>query len=67
MALLSVYCVWCAEHAFKVDEVTLEATRILVKKCPKCGKLTRVGFDGRTHEMLILPVGPESDYAKRDG
>ncbi len=66
MAVLSVYCVWCAEHPFKVDEITLEATRILVMKCPKCGKLTRVGFDGRTHELLILPVGPESEERKQD-
>lgn len=67
MAVLSVHCVWCAEHPFKVDELTLEATRILVLKCPKCGKLTRVGFDGRTHELLILPVGPESDESDPDG
>ena len=25
MAVLSVYCVWCAEHEFKVDDFTLEA------------------------------------------
>ena len=61
MAVLSVYSVWYAEHAFKVDEITLEATRILVMKCPRCGKLTRVGFDGRTHELLILPVAPDSE------
>ena len=48
MAVLSVYGVWCAEHGFKVDELTLETTPILVMKCPKCGKLTKVGFDGRT-------------------
>jgi len=66
MAVLSVYCVWCAEHAFKVDEITLEATRILVMKCPKCGKLTRTGFDGKTHEFLILPVGPDSDEGGQD-
>ena len=35
MAHLSVYCVWCAEHAFRVHEITLEATHILVMKCPK--------------------------------
>ena len=67
MAVLSLYCWWCAEHAFKVDEITLEATRILVMKCPRCGKLTRVGFDGRTHELLILPVGPESEERQEDG
>ena len=67
MAVLSVYCVWCAEHALKVDEITLEATRILVMKCPKCGNLTRAGFDGRTHELLILPVGPESEEREQDG
>jgi len=67
MAVLSVYCVWCAEHPFKVDQLTLEATPILVMKCPKCAKLTRVGFDGKTHELLILPVGPESDEGKHDG
>lgn len=61
-----VYCLWCVEHAFKVDETTLAATRILVMKCPMCGKLTRVGFDGRTHELLILPVGPESEERKHN-
>ena len=66
MAVLSVYCAWCAEHAFKVDENTLEATHILVRKCPKCGKLTRVGLDGKTHELLILPVGPDSEERKQD-
>lgn len=60
MAILSVYCVWCAEHAFQVDEITLEATGILVMKCSKCGKPASVGFDGGTRELLILPGGPES-------
>lgn len=66
MAVLSVCCVWCAEQEFKVDEITLDATHILVMKCPKCGKMTRVGFDGRTHELLILLVGLESEEHKDD-
>jgi hypothetical protein len=61
MACLSVYCVWCSEQAFKGDEITLETTRIVVMKCRRCGKLTRVGFDGGTHELLILPIGPQSE------
>ena len=50
----------CTEHGFKVDELTLEATWTLVMKCPKSGKLTRVGFDGGTLELLVLPVGQDS-------
>jgi len=65
MAALSVCCVWCAEHAFKVDEITL-GRRILVMKCPNCGKLTGAGLDGRTREFLILPVGPDSEERKPD-
>jgi hypothetical protein len=60
MGDLSLYCVYCSAHTFKVDENTLEAVRIIVLKCPICGKLTRVGLDGRTHELLVLPVGSES-------
>lgn len=44
-----------------------EATLVFVIKCPKYGKLIRVGFDGGTHEFLILPVGPESDEGDQDG
>lgn len=58
--------VWCAEHAFKLDESTLEATRLVVMKCPKCSKRTRVGLDGKTHELLILPVGPDPEERKDD-
>ena len=61
MGDLSVYCVWCSAHAFKVDQVTLEAVRIIVVKCPKCGKLTGAGLDARTHELLVLPAGSESE------
>jgi hypothetical protein len=60
MGDLSLYCVYCSAHTFKVDENTLEGVRIIVLKCPRCGKLTRVGLDGRTHELLVLPVGSES-------
>ncbi len=48
------------------DEPAAAPARIPVMECPKCGKLIRTGFDGRTHELLILPVGPDSEERKED-
>ncbi|GIW97272.1 MAG: hypothetical protein KatS3mg111_0605 [Pirellulaceae bacterium] len=67
MAVPSAYYVWCTEHPVKVDEITFEATRILLIKCQKCGKLTRSSLHGNTHESVILPVRPDSDEGCQDG
>ena len=41
----------------KKNDITLQTTRSLVMKCPECGRLVRVGLDGRTRELLVLPAG----------
>lgn len=55
---LTIYCSWCGEHAFKIDENTVHNIRILMVKCPKCEKITTVGAqsDGG---IIVLPGTPK--------
>ena len=61
---LTIYCSWCNEHDFKIDENTVHNIGILMVECPKCEKITTVGaqHDGG---IIVLPGAPKP-IAKND-
>lgn len=62
-----LYCVSCNRHSFRVDANTVQAVEVLVLKCPDCGKLTKVGFDSKTQELLVVPAGAERSQTRNVG
>lgn len=50
MGVLSVYCVWCAEHPFKVD-TRIWSRRTLIRRClMQHGESKNARFRCRSHE-----------------
>lgn len=64
MADLKVYCIWCNEHAFRVDENILNDTPAIYLTCPRCEKVTAVTIqDGGS--VSVFPGRQKT--ARRDG
>jgi len=64
MADLKVYCIWCNEHAFRVDENMLNDTPAVFLTCPRCEKVTAVTIqDGGS--VSVFPGRQKTQ--RRDG
>ena len=65
MADLKIYCSWCGEHAFRVDENTVHTVLILLK-CPKCEKITTIGSEPGGN-IIVVPGVPKSSSDDKVG
>lgn len=62
MADLKIYCSWCGEHAFRVDENTVHTVQILTVKCPKCEKITTIGSQPGGN-IIVVPGVPNQSVS----
>jgi translation initiation factor 2 beta subunit (eIF-2beta)/eIF-5 len=62
---LTIYCSWCGQHEFKIDEQTLRDIHIFMVKCPKCGEITTVGSQEGSN-IIVLPGTPDAQSKKRE-
>lgn len=59
MTALRVYCCWCNEHAFTVDENTVHTVLILTIVCPNCETITTIASQPGGN-IAVIPGEPNS-------